>query len=108
MAMFRVESQWVYAVTDTNSMDFDMSPFINMAHDGYNLAFLFNTSYAQESILCPSGLVCLATEIAEVLAVGFEKTLQEELKTFQEVLIDAKLVCFLITILCRFHSKNGK
>eukprot|EP00090_Calanus_glacialis_P014319 TRINITY_DN2308_c0_g1_i1.p1 TRINITY_DN2308_c0_g1~~TRINITY_DN2308_c0_g1_i1.p1 ORF type:complete len:839 (-),score=174.35 TRINITY_DN2308_c0_g1_i1:100-2616(-) len=88
MAMFRVESQWVYAVTDTNSMDFDMSPFINMAHDGYNLAFLFNTSYAQESILCPSGLVCLATEIAEVLAVGFEKTLQEELKTFQEVSLE--------------------
>lgn len=83
--MFRIESQWVYAVTDTNSMDFDMSPFINMAHDGYNLAFVFNTSYAQNGVICPSGLLCLANEIADVLAEGIEKTLQEEMKTFLEV-----------------------
>jgi len=86
--MFRIESQWVYVVTDTNSMDFDMSPFINLGHDGYNLAFVFNTSYAQEGILCPDGLQCIAAEMAEVLAEGFESTLKEELKTFSEVSIE--------------------
>jgi len=85
MSLFRIESQFVYMVTDTNSMDFDMSPFINMGHDGYNLAFIFNTSYAQEGLICPSGLSCLATEIPEVLAIGMEKTLSKEMETFSEV-----------------------
>jgi hypothetical protein len=31
MAMFPVEFQWVYMVTDTNSNDMDMTPFIQMA-----------------------------------------------------------------------------
>eukprot|EP00092_Neocalanus_flemingeri_P000465 GFUD01000495.1.p1 GENE.GFUD01000495.1~~GFUD01000495.1.p1 ORF type:complete len:837 (+),score=225.49 GFUD01000495.1:88-2598(+) len=88
LKMFRIESQWVYVVTDTNSMDFDMSPFINMAQDGYNLAFVFNTSYAQDGILCPSGMLCLANEMAEVIAEGFEKTLIEEMKTFSEISIE--------------------
>jgi len=85
MSMFRIESQWVYTVTDSHSMDFDMSPYINMAHDGYNLAFIFNTSYAQDSLFCPSGLSCLANEICEVLAAGMEATLKEEMLTFSEV-----------------------
>ena len=92
--MFRIESQWVYVVTDTNSMDFDMSPFINLGHDGYNLAFVFNTSYAQEGILCPDGLQCIAAEMAEVLAEGFESTLKEELKTFSEVFVLFKYFLF--------------
>lgn len=85
MSLFRIEAQFVYVVTDTNSLDFDMSPYINMGHDGYNLAFIFNTSYAQEGLACPSGLICLATEISEVLAIGMERSLKEEMKTFSEV-----------------------
>jgi len=86
--MFGVESQWVYAVTDTHSLDFDMSPYINMAHDGYNLAFVFNASYAQAGLQCPSGLECLSSEISDILAIGMEKTLIEELITFDEVSIE--------------------
>ena len=56
-----------------------------MAHDGYNLAFVFNTSFAQDGMLCPSGMLCMADEMAAVIAEGFEKTLKEEMKTFSEV-----------------------
>lgn len=91
MSLFRIESQFVYMVTDTNSLDFDMSPFINMGHDGYNLAFIFNTSYAQEGLVCPSGLLCLATNIPEVLAIGMQTTLKNEMETFSEVDLDIKI-----------------
>ena len=98
MSLFRIESQFVYMVTDTNSMDFDMSPFINMGHDGYNLAFIFNTSYAQEGLICPSGLSCLATEIPEVLAIGMEKTLSKEMETFSEVNKDIAIKEFIFYV----------
>ena len=94
--MFRVESQWVYAVTDTHSLDFDMSPYINMAHDGYNLAFVFNASYAQAGLQCPSGLECLSSEISDILAIGMEKTLIEELKTFDEVILKHFYIIFFL------------
>lgn len=106
MSMFCIESQFVYVVTNTHSMDFDMAPFINMAHDGYNLAFLFNTSYSQDNLICPTGLACLATEISEVLAIGMEKTLKEEMKTFSEVASSHQDNMYSVHTQ-RFHMKNG-
>ena len=32
--MFFLESQWVYMITDTNSKDMDVRPFIKMARYG--------------------------------------------------------------------------
>ena len=61
--------------------------FINLGYDGNKCTFVFNTSYAQDAILCPDGLQCIAAEMAEVLAEGFESTLKEELKTFSEVFV---------------------
>ena len=76
--LFHTESQWVYVVTDTNSMDSNMAPFINMAHDGYNLAFVFNTSIAQDGRHCPSGILCLVNEMAELITQGLESTMKDE------------------------------
>ena len=84
--MFRIESQWVYFVTDSNSENTkSMLSFIEMAKEGYNLAFIFNTSIAQEGKDCPSSLFCLAGEIAGVIAEGYEITLQREMKNFSQV-----------------------
>ena len=86
-SMLSTDSQWLYVVTDTNSQDSDMSPYINMAQDGYNMAFAFNTSYNQDAAECPSGVICLIEELIKLLAINFEKTLIEEEKNFNEVCI---------------------
>ena len=53
--LFHIESQFVYFVTDTDSLQFDMGPFIQLAGDGYNLAFVFNTRQQRHqcSVQCP-------------------------------------------------------
>lgn len=82
--MFFLESQWVYMITDTNSKDMDVRPFIKMARDGYNLAFIFNSSLGQEGGACRQGLNCLVEELVQDLAKSFDKTLSEEMVTFSE------------------------
>ena len=61
--------------------------FINLGYDGNKFTFVFNTSYAQEAILCPDGLQSIAAEMEEILAEGFETTLMEEMKTFSDVFV---------------------
>ena len=59
-------------------MDSNMAPFINMAHDGYNLAFVFNTSIAQDGRHCPSGIHCLVDEMTEFITKSFESVMKDE------------------------------
>jgi len=86
--LFNYESQWVFTVTDTNSLEFDMAEFINMAHDGYNVGFVFNTSVAQSDAVCPSGIKCIVEGAVGYVAIGYERALMREMETFQEVTIE--------------------
>ena len=86
--MFNFESQWIFFVTDTNSLSFDMSKYINMAQDGYNLAFVFNTSIAVENAVCPSGLECMVGSLVTYIGKCFEKVVQIELETFNQISIE--------------------
>jgi len=78
--MFHVSFQWVYVVTDSNEQDTNMNRYIEKAEDGYNLAFVFNTS----STTCESGLLCLVNEMATVIAAAYDDTLGKEMKSFVE------------------------
>ena len=60
--MIIIESQWLFIVTDTDSSSFDMWPLIQLGHDGYNMAFLFNTSLVEEG-LCEEGVQCVIEEL---------------------------------------------
>lgn len=50
--LFKLNTQWIFVITDTHSMDFDMSEFINMGKDGYNVGFVFNASLQQATQDC--------------------------------------------------------
>ena len=86
--LFHVDSQWVYVVTDTRRGAADVTPFLQMGEDGYNLAFVYNTSREAGAGACPGGLVCLLEQGVELLAGAMEKVLLEELETFDEVSIE--------------------
>jgi len=86
--LFNIESQWVYLVTDTHSLDFDMSPYINMAKDGYNLGFVFNASIASPNAVCPNGLQCMLNSALNYVMNCYENVLLSELETFSQVTIE--------------------
>ena len=50
--------------------------YINMAEDGYNLAFVFNTSVATDNAVCPSGLECMLENTIGYFANCFENVVQ--------------------------------
>ena len=72
-------------MTDTSSQDSDLSSLMSMGQDGCNIAFVINTSHAQDDDHCASGVVCTVKEIISFLARSFEKTLGEEMKMFSKV-----------------------
>ena len=53
---------------------------------GYNLAFIFNTSIASEGVDCDRGLACVASDLGNILVGGYDKALRLELPMFQEVI----------------------
>ena len=55
LGMFRPESEFMLLVTDSHSMDMHMSPFIQMAKEGYNIAFVYNTSDIRPREKCDIG-----------------------------------------------------
>ena len=71
---------------DTNAEDMDISSFINMGKDGYNLAIIFNASPVGNDLECPGGILCLAEDIGGMFTEGFERALMMEMKTFEQVL----------------------
>lgn len=85
---FNYESQWVFLVTDTDSLSFDMSDYISMAEDGYNLGFVYNTSISKAGSVCPSGLECLIDSSITYLAKSYEQVLAKELEIFDQVSIE--------------------
>ena len=78
-------SEWLFVVTDTSSQDSDLSSLMNMGQDGGNIAFVINTSHAQDDDHCTSGVVCTVQELISFLASSFENTLVEEMKMFSKV-----------------------
>ena len=80
-----MDSEWLFVVTDTSSQDSDMSSLMSMGQDGCNIAFVINTSHAQDGDHCSSGVVCTVQEIISFLASSFENTLVEEMKIFSKV-----------------------
>ena len=53
--------------------------------EGFNLAFIFNTSVAAEGVECAWGLDCAASNIGSILLGGYDKTLMGEMPLFEEV-----------------------
>lgn len=88
MHMFRVESEWMYLVTDSHSLDMDMTPYIQMAKDGYNLGFVYNASDARPEAECTTGLVCLSGELVAMLGKAMEATLLKELVIFNQISVE--------------------
>ena len=82
--MFKPENQYAYIVSDTDSQNSDVTPYINMAKEGYNLAFIYNMTNSQPSAVCPEGVRCVAEELGNILAAGYAKTLNDELPLFNE------------------------
>jgi hypothetical protein len=90
-ALFHLDSEWVYMVTDSARGGANMAPYLATAQDGYNLAFIYNTSLSGEGAggrSCHGGLVCLLEQAVEQLARSMEQVLEVELKTFDEVSIE--------------------
>ena len=90
--MFSMENEFAYIITDTHQNDANMAPYFALAEEGYNLAFIFNTSVAAEGVDCARGLTCAASDIGNILLGGFDKTLRAEMPLFEEVfMINLKL-----------------
>jgi hypothetical protein len=90
-ALFHLDSEWVYMVTDTARGVANMAPYLATAQDGYNLAFILNTSLSGEGAggrSCHGGLVCLLEQAVDQLARSLEQVLEVEHKTFDEVSIE--------------------
>ena len=86
--MFQMTNQFAYIVTDTNSRDFDMTPYFARAQEGFNLAFIYNMSNSQPGANCPGGVQCVAEEIGNILGSGFEMTLRLEIPLFEEYALE--------------------
>ena len=107
--MFSMDNEFAFVVTDTDQSDANMAPFFNLAQEvcilysvesclsdtvynlcdlsqGYNLAFIFNTSIASEGVDCDRGLACVASDLGNILVGGYDKALRLELPMFQEVI----------------------
>jgi hypothetical protein len=85
---YHVDSQWVYMVTDTRRGAANVTSFLQMGKDGYNLAFVYNTSLAEGGGGCQGGLTCLLEEMVQLMAGSIEEVLLKELETFDEVSIE--------------------
>ena len=56
-----------------------------LTREGYNLAFIYNTSVAAKGVDCARGLTCAASDIGNILLGGYDKTLRGEMPLFEEV-----------------------
>ena len=83
--MFSMENEFAYVITDTHQNDANMAPYFTLAEEGFNLAFIFNTSVAAEGMECARGLECAASDIGSILLGGYDKTLMGEMPLFEEV-----------------------
>ena len=50
--LFKHNTQWIFLITDTHSMDFDLSEFFSMGKDGFNVGFVFNASLQESTEDC--------------------------------------------------------
>ena len=83
--MFRIDREFAYIITDTGTTEADMERRSDMAEEGYNLAFITNTSIAEEGVTCARGLACLSSDLGNILVGGFDITLRGEMPLFEEV-----------------------
>ena len=83
--MFRIDREFAYIITDTGTTEADMERRSDMAEEGYNLAFITNTSIAGEGVTCARGLACLSSDLGNILVGGFDITLRGEMPLFEEV-----------------------
>ena len=82
--MFTPENEIAYVITDTSRDDSDdVEQFIDMAEEGFNLAFIYNMSSVTDTD-CPGGLSCLVDDLGNTLRAGYDKTLKTELPLFEE------------------------
>ena len=81
--MFTMRNEFAYVITDTNKEDANIEQYFGLAQEGYNLAFIYNTSLPQGE--CDRGLACIAGDIGNILVGGYDKTLQTEMPLFEEV-----------------------
>ena len=63
-----------------------MNKYSVFIREGYNLAFIYNTSVAgAEPGQCEQGVRCLAASLGATLARGWDNTLREEMPLFKKV-----------------------
>ena len=67
--------QWLFVVTDITSKE-ERASFIKSGQDGFNIAFVFNTS---ESDTCKRGLLCVVSDLIRNMARSFENILLEDM-----------------------------
>ena len=67
--------QWLFVVTDTTSEE-ERSSFIKTGQDGFNIAFVFNTSKTET---CKRGLLCSVSDLIMNMARSFENILLKDM-----------------------------
>ena len=80
-----MDNEFAYVITDTHQNDANMAPYFALAEEGYNLAFITNTSIAEEGVTCARGLACVSSDLGNILVGGFDITLRGEMPLFEEV-----------------------
>ena len=80
--LFTLDTEVVCVITDTHKDDNDVKPFIDMAEEGYNLAFIFNSGTGAGD--CPRGLSCISSDLGNIIVAGFEKTLKTEMPLYEK------------------------
>ena len=78
--MLTHENEVAIMITDTaENINADVTRYVSMAKEGYNLAFITNTG----STGCPQGLDCALEQLGNILLAGYDNVLREEIPLFR-------------------------
>ena len=81
--MFSSDAEVAFIITDTDKDNHDVDMYIDMAEEGFNLAFIYNTSSTNDEE-CDQGLRCSARDLGNILVAGYDKALMNEMPLFEE------------------------
>ena len=57
--------------------------YIDMAEEGFNLAFIYNTSSTSDDQDCDQGLSCSARDLGNILVAGYDEALKDDMLLFE-------------------------
>ena len=83
--MLTHENEVAIMITDTTeNINAEVSRFVSMAKEGYNLAFIYNNGDTQGSD-CTGGLSCMVGDIGNIIVAGYEASLASEMDLMQSL-----------------------